>query len=107
MSDRMILSEDQTVELLAFFVTAARCLLDEPADYGSMRLLDAAERLSAFAQDQASPEAKTLFAQIIAESPKIQGIINQREQFADSMDTLCGSIAQYLVDSSGVGQGAS
>jgi len=104
MSDRKVLSEDQTLELLAFFLTAARCLLDEPADYGSMRLLDAAERLCSFTKENVSPEAQYLFTLIIEESPKIQGYINQRERFAESMDTLCASIAQYLVTQSSLGE---
>ena len=104
MADRNVLSEDQAIELLAFLLTAARCLLDEPADYGSMRLLDAAERLCLFAGKEVSPDAQDLFVQIVEEIPKIQRYINQRERYAESMDSLCASMAHFLVDQSSIGE---
>ena len=100
MSEKMVLAESEAVELLAFLITAARCLLEEPADYGAMRLLDAAERLCLFGQGKASPEAQELFAHIIDRSPEIQGFINQRERYANELDSLCHSVAQFLVTSS-------
>src|SRR5947208_656239 len=45
MAARMVLSEDEAVELVAFLVTAARTQVDEAAEYGSLRLLTAAGRL--------------------------------------------------------------
>jgi len=100
MSDKMVVSEDQAVELLAFLITAARGLMYEPNNYGPMRLLDAAERLCLSSQDEASPQARQLFAHIIERSPEVQGEINRPEQFATEIDSLCRSVAQYLVDTS-------
>jgi uncharacterized protein DUF6092 len=47
----MGLSQDEVLELIAYLVTSARGLLDEPADYGPMRLINAAQRVCA----QAAP----------------------------------------------------
>lgn len=106
MSERMVISEDQVVELLAFLVTAARGLMYEPNNYGPMRLLDAAERLCLSSQGEASPEAQKLFTHIIERSPEVQGEINRPEQFANEIDALCRSVALYLVDSSSLEQAA-
>lgn len=42
---RLVLGEEEAVELLTFLVAAARTQLDDPYRYGSMRLLTAAEQL--------------------------------------------------------------
>lgn len=59
MSENLVLSEDNAVELLAFLATSARGVLDEPELYGSFRLIDAASRLLGFILDsgKASDEA--------------------------------------------------
>lgn len=46
MDDHPGFSEDEAFELLAFLVTSARLLPEEPVDYGPARLLTAAYRLS-------------------------------------------------------------
>ena len=48
MDDRLVLSEDEVFEVIAFLVTAARLLPEEPIDYGPARLLTAAQRMCAF-----------------------------------------------------------
>ena len=104
MSDRMIVSENHAVELLAFLITAARGLIDEPSNYGPLRLLDAAERLSLSSHDEASTAAQDLFATIIDKSPAIQGEVNRTEQFKGEIDSLCRTVAHYLVDNSSLEQ---
>lgn len=104
MSQTMILSEDEVVELLAFLITAARGLIDEPNNYGPMRLLDAAERICIMGQDKASPETRELFAHIIAKSPEVQGEINRTDRFSSEIDSLCRSVARYLVATSSLEQ---
>lgn len=46
-------------ELVGFLVASARGLMDEPADYGPMRLLDAAERLVDALEEQGLTTAQT------------------------------------------------
>lgn len=48
MKDNMVLSEDNAIELLAFLVTSAQGVVNEPELYGSFRLIDAASRLLGF-----------------------------------------------------------
>lgn len=48
MSDKMVVSENDAMELLAFLVTSSRGVIDEPELYGSFRLIDAASRLLGF-----------------------------------------------------------
>src|SRR5438034_6922766 len=58
MAARMVLSEDEAVELVAFLVTAARTQVDEAAEYGSLRLLTAAGRLGELMAERVSPETR-------------------------------------------------
>lgn len=102
MIEHMVMSEDQGVELLAFLITSARCHLNDPPDYGSMRLLDAAERLSDFMKDRASPETQQLLALILEESPRIQSIIADRDQYTALLDELCRDVARHLVEKGGL-----
>src|SRR3989454_4033552 len=60
MAARMVLSEDEAVELVAFLVTAARTQVDEAAEYGSLRLLTAAGRLGELIAERVSPETRAL-----------------------------------------------
>jgi hypothetical protein len=46
MDEAWVLSETEVFELVAFLVTSARLLPEEPTDYGPARLLTAAQRLS-------------------------------------------------------------
>lgn len=102
MTKGMVISEEQGVELLAFLITSARCHLDDPPDYGSMRLLDAAERLSDFMKGRASPETQQLLALILKESPRVQSTITDRDQYTSLLDELCRDVARYLVEHSAV-----
>jgi Family of unknown function (DUF6092) len=60
MSDRLVLSEDEAFELLAFLCSAAEISLHEPAYYGTFRLVDAASRLIGFMLDHDPADADFL-----------------------------------------------
>jgi uncharacterized protein DUF6092 len=62
MSENFVLTEDEALELLAFLVTAARTQMDEPHEYGPLRLLTAANRLGDFIMQRASPETQQLLS---------------------------------------------
>jgi len=49
MSQRLAVTEDELYELLSFLVSSAHLLVNEPENYGSFRLIDAACRLVGFA----------------------------------------------------------
>lgn len=64
MSDKMVLSEDQAIELLAFLVTSSRGVIDEPELYGSFRLMDASSRLLGFMLESGEYEDKEFLAEL-------------------------------------------
>lgn len=105
----LVLDEDEAIELLAFLVSAARIQLDEPARYGPMRLLTAAERLSQFAKERASPEARPTLEAAFTQISQMQegrGMIDH-DEYAARLDTLCRTVAQHLVERNGLARGAS
>lgn len=69
MPETLVLSEDEALELLAFLVTAAQILPDEPADYGPMRLVSAAQRLCAWTAPRCGEEMRALLSRLSADIP--------------------------------------
>ena len=105
----LVLDEDEVMELLAFLVSAARIQLDEPARYGPMRLLTAAERLSQFAKERALSEARqTLEATFtqISEMQEGRGMADH-DEYAARLDALCRTVTQHLVERNGLARRAS
>jgi len=49
MSERMVVSEEDLYETLAFLFSSAHLLVNEPHLYGTFRLIDAGSRLMGFA----------------------------------------------------------
>jgi len=56
MSQRMVVSEEDLYEVLAFLFSSAHILVQEPHLYGTFRLIDAASRLVAFALESGQLE---------------------------------------------------
>ena len=69
MSSKMVLTEDEALEVLAFLSTAARIQVDEPPDYGPMRLLNGAERLADFIKERVSQETRELIETSLHDVP--------------------------------------
>ena len=100
----MVLSEDEAIELLAFLVTAARTQSEEPTDYGPLRLLTAAERLTRFISERASPDTRSFLASSLELYPR-QLREADPEFFDTTLDSLCRAVAQHLVERSGLDRG--
>jgi hypothetical protein len=66
MTDKLVLTESESLELLAFLITAARILPEESPDYGPMRLAAAAQRLCAAAGPRTDGEARVLMEHLAA-----------------------------------------
>jgi len=64
MKQRMMLTEDDVFELLAFLATSARLCVDEPKLYGTFRLVDAASRLLGFVLKSDQSEDKQSLQQL-------------------------------------------
>ena len=60
MSERLVLSEDEAFELLAFLCCAAEISLHEPTYYGTFRLIDGASRLIGFMLERDPADAAFL-----------------------------------------------
>jgi hypothetical protein len=56
MSQRMVVSEENLYEVLAFLFSSAHILVNEPHLYGTFRLIDAASRLMEFALESGQLE---------------------------------------------------
>ncbi len=100
--EQMVLSEDEAIELITFLITSARTQLDDPCQYASMRLLTAAELLRDFMIKRVSPDAQKLLTATIEKTTHAQIYVNDIETYTNTLDGLCGMVAQYLVDQSGL-----
>lgn len=99
--EQWVLSEGEAMELLAFLITAARTMVDEPLDYGPMRLLTAAERMSLLMMDRATPSMKEFLGQFLDELPDINSVrTSDPQKYRDGLDHLCRDLAHYLVQDS-------
>lgn len=103
---RMLLSEDEVLELAAFLVTAARCLVDEPVDYGPMRLLSGAERLCTYAAPRIEDaQTRALFEHLAQHIPPRLGRRNgDPDGYLRFMDDSCRRIATELLRRAGRGR---
>ena len=102
MSETMVLTEDEALELLAFLVTAARTQAGEPNEYGPLRLLSAATRLSDFMRERASPETRAFLAGPLREIPSTETRMADYEGYVAKLDALCSAVAQHLVNHFGL-----
>ena len=99
----MALSQDDVLELVAYLVTSARGLLDEPVDYGPMRLLTAAQRLCALAAGRVDDTALRAFLEKLAgDLPRdVAGRISDPERYRRALDEHCREIAEALMRRAG------
>jgi len=97
MAAAMVLSEDEAVELVAFLVTAARTQVDEAAEYGSLRLLTAANRLGEFIAERVSPETRALLTGPLKQVPELAVRTADPAAYVAALDGLCRAVGQHLV----------
>jgi hypothetical protein len=107
-SEPLVLSEEESIELLAFLVTAARTQVDEPHDYGPLRLLTAAERLSRHIMNRVAPESQDFIKQILDIFPEVHNYrMSDTEKYIGGLDELCRAVAQHLIERTGIEKEAS
>jgi len=93
----MVLSEDEAIELIAFLITSAQSLNSEPSDYGPMRLLSAATKLSRQAADRMSEPWQALFAELAEQIPLwLRERERDPEGYQRFIDQCCRRIAREL-----------
>jgi Family of unknown function (DUF6092) len=101
----MVLSEDEALELLAFLVTAARTQLDEASEYGSLRLLTAANRLADAVADRVSPATRALLTGLtgpLRQIPELAVRTADPAGYSAALDDLCRAVGEHLVRHFGV-----
>src|SRR3972149_7732650 len=64
------LKDDEALEMLAYLVVSARTCAEEPPDYGSLRLITAAERMARLWRIRCSDETRALLEELIARIPQ-------------------------------------
>jgi len=64
------LTDDEALEMLAYLVASARTCAEEPPDYGSLRLISAAERIARLWRVRCSEEICGLLEELIARIPR-------------------------------------
>jgi hypothetical protein len=93
----MVLTEEEAIELIAFLITSAQSLSSEPSDYGPMRLLSAATKLSRQTADRMTGNWQALFMEL---SEQIPLWLRERERdpegYHRSIDQCCQQIAREL-----------
>jgi hypothetical protein len=107
MAKKMVLTEDQAMELFTFFIVCARTQLDDPHHYASMRFLTAAEKVRDFISSHVSSETKKLLDESVDKTENAQIIMNDTQAFATVLDELCTMVAQYQVEQTGLTEKAS
>ena len=94
-----VLDEGDSVELLAYLVTAARTQLDEAAEYAPMRLLTAAGRLAEMIEPNASARLRPVLRDIRQGFSETAVQAGDPAGYVERLDALCQTVADYLVRS--------
>ena len=99
----LVLTEEEAIELLAFLVTAARIQVEESREYGPLRLLTAAERLSKFIVQRVSPDTQRFLDDLLRDIPQTLLSMSDADGYLAGLDALSRAVAQQIVASTGSG----
>lgn len=97
MGSNWVLKEDEAIELLALLITSARIQMDEPAHYGPLRLLAAAEVLSSLIEARCSPKSRGFLKDNIERIPEMHMLMSDVETYTEGLDALCRDVAECLL----------
>ena len=102
MAAKMVLNEDEALELVAFLVTAARTQVDEAAEYGSLRLLTAASRLAELIAERVSSETRTFLTGSLKQIPDLAVRTADPAGYVKSLDAVCHAVGEHLANHFGL-----
>lgn len=105
MAANWVLKEDEAVELLALLITSARIQMDEPAEYGPLRLLTATERLSGLMLERSSDKTRGFLQENIERIPEMHMIMSDVEAYTAGLDERCRAVAACLLRHSALAEG--
>ncbi len=100
--ERKFLTEDQVVEMMSLFLSCSLLLLREPALYGPLRQLTAAERLAAMVIDDVSPEVRQLLEVALERIPVSHTITGMPDQYKAIVVELNEALGDCLVARAGL-----
>ncbi len=103
--ERKFLTEDQVVEMMTLFLSCSLLLLREPALYGPLRQLTAAERLAAMVIDDVSPELRTLLEVALERIPVSHTLTTRRDQYKAIVVELNEALGDCLAARAGLTTG--
>ena len=100
--DPLVVSEAETLAVLAHLVTSAELCLMEPYDYGIFRLIDAASWLAAVLAPGADPEGRAWLEGLVAEiDAGKMGSVRDRERYGAFLRAASRRVAERLVERAG------
>ena len=106
MPEKLVLTEDEALELLSFLVMSARTQVDEPTEYAPLRLLTAAGRLGDFIMERVTPETRQLLSGPLKQIPQTSTLMADAAGYTAQLDAVCAAVAAHLVRHFGLDRGA-
>lgn len=109
-AEQTFLTEDQVVEMMSLFLSCSLLLLREPALYGPLRQLTAAERLAAMVMDsgrELSPELRQLLEIALERIPVSHTVTGKRDQYKAIVVELNEALGEFLAARAGLPVGMS
>ena len=103
--ERKFLTEDQVVEMMSLFLSCSLLLLREPALYGPLRQLTAAERLAAMVIDDVSPEVRQLLEVALERIPVSHTVTTRWDQYKAIVVELNEALGDCLAARAGLTTG--
>ena len=103
--ERKFLTEDQVVEMMSLFLSCSLLLLREPALYGPLRQLTAAERFAAMVVESGgsvSPELRRLLDFALERIPISHTITGKRDQYKAIVVELNEALGECLAARAGL-----
>ena len=80
--------------------------MDEPAHYGPLRLLTAAERLSSLIAARSSQKSRGFLQGNSERIPDMHMLMSDVEAYTEGLDALCRAVAECLLRHSPLGDEA-
>lgn len=97
MSKRMVVSEENVYELLAFLFSSAHLLVNEPHLYGTFRLIDGASRLIGFAIESGQLEDDQFLQDLKADVDKRKFLLmTDQEAYFELLEEATRKIAKEM-----------
>ncbi len=97
MTEKLIISENQGNELLAFLVTSSRGVIEEPELYGSFRLMDAASLLLGFMLESGKQADEEFLQQLKNRIDTCKMLVmSDEEQYLAFTEDVVRSVTQRL-----------